>query len=218
MFNLSFVEFDPLQTYRRPLPRSLVKIGRNLLSAPIPEPRPCGIVTRPAPMCSFADAKIGAASARTTSITAPYDDGRALSRPGAAAAHVSGAQAKDPDAATSTPFASQRLRFSQSAGGRYDHNTPSKACFNTTYWQHALLWSWGGCCADAQRQSSRRWPTDHQFDSHPLGCERGRAAAAGTGPHRSRWWFYAQFNSSARRCHALSDCEGRPTPSQCARR
>ena len=62
MLTLRFVEFDPLQTYRRPLPRSLVKIGRNLLSAPIPEPRPCGIVTRSAPMCSFADAKIGAAS------------------------------------------------------------------------------------------------------------------------------------------------------------
>ena len=33
-------------------------------------------------------------------------------------------------------------------------------------------WSWRSWCADNQRQSSRRWPTDHQFDSHPLGCER----------------------------------------------
>ena len=38
-----------------------------------------------------------------------------------------------------------------------------------------------------------------------------------TGSHRSRWWFYDQFNSSGQRCHALPDREGRPTRSQSAR-
>jgi hypothetical protein len=42
-----------------------------------------------------------------------------------------------------------------------------------------------------------------------MGRKWGRADPTGLGPHWSRWWFYAQFNSSDRRCHALSDREGR---------